>query len=148
MSNPQRLLTWFFLISSWTVCRLCPCSMDVAMGILSWIHSWKTIPHKHGSKSLKLQLMTSTLRKRTTYDLILHISIELMDFSRSHQEVPAPSQRLQQLLKLMLHHLPPPIHLLCVLHLLTQSLDLALQLHHLPLTHLHLVLQHLQVSGT
>ncbi len=83
-----------------------------------------------------------------TYDLVLHVSVELVNFSRCHQEVPAVSQRLQELLELPLHQLPPPVHLVSVLHLLTQSLHLALQLHHLPLTHLHLVLQHLQGGRT
>ena len=83
-----------------------------------------------------------------TYDLVLDVAVELVTFSRLHQEVPAAPQRLQQLLELGLQELPPPVHLVRVLHLLPQSLHLALQLHHLTLTHLHLVLQHLGGQST
>lgn len=83
-------------------------------------------------------------RVNFTYDLVLDIPVELVNLSGLNQEVPATSQRLQQLLKLIFHHLPSPVHLVRVLHLLPQSLHLALELHHLSLSHLHLVLQHLQ----
>lgn len=78
----------------------------------------------------------------STYNLVLHVAVELVDFSRGHQEVPAAPQRLQELLELVLQHLAAPVRLV-----LAQRLHLALQLHHLPLTHLHLVLQHLSGRG-
>lgn len=83
----------------------------------------------------------------STYDLVLDVAVELVNFSGRHQEVPAAPQWLQQLLELPLHQLPPPVNLVSVLHLLPERLHLALQLHHLPLTHLHLVLQHLWGGG-
>lgn len=79
-----------------------------------------------------------------TYDLILHVTVELVNLTGRHQVVPLLLQRLLQKVELVLDADSLAVHLLGALPLLAEHLRLTLQLLHLLLTHLHLALQDLQ----
>lgn len=79
-----------------------------------------------------------------TYDLVLHVSVELVDLPRGHEVVSPLLQWLLERLELPLHGDSLSIHLLRAFPLLAEGLWLFLQLLHLLLTHLHLALQDLQ----
>lgn len=89
-------------------------------------------------------LLDSSCPRRSTYDLVLHVPVELVDLSRGHEVVSSLLQRCLEELELPLHADPLAVHLLRAFPLLTEGLGLALQLLHLLLTHLHLALQDLQ----
>lgn len=96
---------------------------------------------------LHVSVLHIQLIRRSTYDLVLHVPVELVDLAGGHQVVPSLLQRLLQAVELLLHADPLSVHLLGAFPLLTEGLRLALQLLHLLLTHLHLALQDLQENS-
>lgn len=106
----------------------------------------KTLCHVPASVGLKVSAPAPhpDCRRRSTYDLVLHVPVELVDLAGGHEVVSSLHQRRLEELELVLHADPLAVHLLRAFPLLTEGLRLAPQLLHLLLTHLHLALQDLQ----